>query len=75
MKLLGIHWGQFPEVWELENPYASKSIIHDASLVTDGAYVKGFSGMTCVIPAVCIVKLLKSAMVEGQRTDTNYHLP
>lgn len=47
-KLLGIHWGQFPEEWELQDPKRLKKSRRD--LIVNGAYVTGLSGMTCVIP-------------------------
>jgi hypothetical protein len=53
MKLLGIHWGQFPEIWQL-----SAGQIEEASLITDGKYVKGMSGMTCVCPSSAIWEVL-----------------
>jgi hypothetical protein len=53
MKLLGIHWGQFPEKWELR-----EGGITEADLITDGQYVKGLSGMTCVCPCSAIQELL-----------------
>ena len=59
MKLLGIHWGQFPELWELKG---GPSIFKESSrsLVKNGAHIEGVSGMTCVIPAWQILELLNS---------------
>jgi hypothetical protein len=55
--LLGIHWGQFPEKWELkEKNELSESA--KKNLIIEGAYVEGMSGMTCVIPAWEIMRLL-----------------
>ena len=56
LKLLGIHWGQFPEEWELRNK--KKLSESKVPLILDGASVKGFSGMTCVIPASHILEVL-----------------
>jgi hypothetical protein len=56
-ELLGIHWGQFPERWELHNANALKEARKD--LIVEGGYVKGMSGMTCVIPAWNILEVLK----------------
>lgn len=57
LKLLGIHWGQFPEKWELRD----KSKLQEArkDLILDGAYVEGLSGMTCVIPARQIMEIFQ----------------
>ncbi len=63
MKLLGIHWGQFPEEWEL----TSKSPA-EASLIREGQYVKGFSGMTCVCPSSAILELLNLPEFKEMRS-------
>lgn len=56
-RLLGIHWGQFPEKWELkERDEISEARKND--LIVEGAYVEGMSGMTCVVPAWEINRLL-----------------
>jgi hypothetical protein len=67
MKLLGIHWGQFPEQWELSRRVDSseKTERGEASLIVDGQYVKGLSGMTCVVPSWDILNVLgHSRLVE-----------
>jgi hypothetical protein len=55
-QLLGIHWGQFPEKWELRD----KSTLGESrkDLIVEGGYVEGMSGMTCVIPAWNIIEVL-----------------
>ena len=63
MKFLGIHWGQFPEDWELR----SNADLTEASLITDGAYVRGLSGMTCVIPSSQILRLLDMPELKKKR--------
>ena len=53
---LGIHWGQFPEDWEIkENIVPTK-------------YVRGVSGMTMVIPAQKILDLLNVEKLKMRRT-------
>ena len=55
--LLGIHWGQFPELWEI----ICKEDVPEAArrgLVTVGNYIKGMSGMTVVIPSYKILEVL-----------------
>jgi hypothetical protein len=67
-KLLGIHWGQFPERWEL----GQKNDMSEArklSLASEGGYVEGFSGMTCVIPAWQIMEVLDLPSLKGPRDD------
>jgi hypothetical protein len=66
LKLLGIQWGQFPEQWEIGKKTAQETA--EAPLVTEGGYVTGFSGMSCVIPATDIPLLL--ALPELKR-----HIP
>jgi hypothetical protein len=68
MKLLGIHWGQFPEEWEIKESGKSKPQ-REASLITQGAYVKGLSGMTCVCPASAILEVLNMPEIKKQRED------
>lgn len=48
MKLLGIHWEQFPELWELSGPQgpAGREDESEAELITEGQYVRGLSGIT-----------------------------
>jgi hypothetical protein len=55
--LLGIQWGQFPELWEFERGLDGEASRRQG-LVVEGAYIKGMSGMTCVIPAWWIDELL-----------------
>ncbi|MEQ8667278.1 MAG: serine protease [Rhodospirillales bacterium] len=66
MKLLGIHWGQFPEMWEIKKG-VTKTQASDSALVTEGDYVKGFSGMTCVCPAWAIWDLLNKPELAKMR--------
>ena len=67
-KLLGIHWGQFPELWELKNKYGVKSSAQrEAALVEDGQYVEGLSGMTLVIPSANIRDILYLPELEAMR--------
>ena len=65
LTLLGVLWGQFPERWELRE----KSPLDQGrkDLITEGAYVQGMSGMTCVIPAWQILELLEIPELEKLR--------
>jgi hypothetical protein len=66
--LLGIHSSQFPERWELTSGGAK--IEHEAGavpLVREGAYVKGLSGMTCVLPAWYILEVLNLPRLKKHR--------
>ena len=67
-KFLGIHWGQFPEEWELRQG-SSMSEARKKGLITDGAYVKGMSGMTCVIPAWQIMEVFELPQLKKIRAE------
>lgn len=65
-RLLGLHWGQFPEEWELRR-VSKVSEARKKGLITEGAYVKGMSGMTCVIPAWHIMEVLQMPRLRELR--------
>jgi hypothetical protein len=65
LKLLGIHWGQFPEEWELKRGGMQPKTEH--LLIVEGEYVKGLSGMTCVSPAYAIMEVLNLPVLQNQR--------
>jgi hypothetical protein len=65
MRLLGIHFAQFPELWELSDKQ-KLSESHEP-LITEGKYVKGLSGMTCVLPAWNIKEILNMPKLRAQR--------
>lgn len=69
MKLLGIHWGQFPESWRVDEK--KTSAVQQASLVTDGRYVEGLSGMTCVAPASAIMEALNDPRLRQAREKSD----
>lgn len=79
---LGIHWGQFHERLELRNrsssvgwrgwPLFKKRRIGEGegiTLETDGTYVEGFSGMTCVIPSWSILEVLNMQKLKDRRGE------
>lgn len=65
LKLLGIQWGQFPEVWEVKGKAARPA--EEAVLISDGQFVAGFSGMSCVVPAHQILRLLNDPRFAYER--------
>ena len=73
IKILGIHYAQFPEEWELKQR-AGNAPMTQAALKADSHYVQGLSGMTCVVPADDIRKLLHSAELTRMRDAVNAHL-
>jgi hypothetical protein len=67
--VLGIHFAQFPELRELtDKQRLSES--HEP-LITEGKYVKGLSGMTCVLPAWTILEVLNMPKLRAQRDKLN----
>jgi len=68
MKLLGIHWGQFYEKWSLKRLGKGQTVF-ESSLITDGEYVQGLSGMTCVCPSSAIWELLHEPEFIEQRAN------
>ena len=71
--MLGIHYAQFPEEWELKQK-DGKDPITQAALQADSHYIHGLSGMTCVVPAVDIRNLLYSPELTRMRDAINGHL-
>lgn len=70
--LLGIHFAQFPEEWELTDGQ-KKQAAKEASepLILEGKYVKGLSGMTCVLPAWTILEVLNMPKLKAIRDADN----
>jgi hypothetical protein len=73
--LLGIHWGQFPEDMEIKDKKQLEG--ETTSLILDGKYVKGLSGMTCVLPAWIILEVLNMPKLKKLREahDTGVFAP
>jgi hypothetical protein len=62
--LLGVHWGQFPERWEV-SALEDGAETQESWQTGDRAYVKGLSGMTCVAPAWAILELLDTPAIKA----------
>jgi hypothetical protein len=65
IKLLGIHWGQFPEQWEIK--FKKKTIIGEVSSHADPRYIEGMSGMTLAIPAWTLREFLDMRKFVDER--------
>ncbi len=74
MMLLGLHWGQFPEAWEIGEGRSDRTETLNPSLITSGRYVQGMSGMTCVIPAGAILEVLKLPELAAIHRGTEKNL-
>ena len=62
--LLGIHWGQFPEEWEIKD---KTTLSEAASLKIEGKVISGLSGMTCVLPSTRLIDLLNKENLKSRR--------
>ena len=70
--LLGIHFAQFPELWEISSGINKvRAPASSVPLIVEGAYVKGLSGMSCVLPAWCILEVLDSPKLRDARNAAN----
>jgi hypothetical protein len=66
--LLGIHCAQFPELWEVT---AEGKLRHESGepLLTGGRYIRGYSGMTVVIPSWVIREVLDMPILKEWRRN------
>ena len=66
LAVLGIHYAQFPERWEIAKgtPGAVTSV-SEAPLTKDGDQVIGMSGMTCVLPSYCIREVFELPKIKA----------
>jgi hypothetical protein len=58
VKLLGIHWGQFQEKWDIGSRKKSATKTNAVKLTGNTKYVEGMSGMTLAAPAWAIMEIL-----------------
>jgi hypothetical protein len=65
VKFLGLHWGSFPEQWELK--YEKAAVAHAKSLSTNPEYVKGMSGMSLAVPGSAILEMIHSPKYKQER--------
>ncbi|WP_256807804.1 trypsin-like peptidase domain-containing protein [Bradyrhizobium sp. Bra64] len=72
IKLLGIHYAQFPESWELKAKQTT-STVTQAVLQADSHYVEGLSGMTCVVPAADIMRIYNRPELVAMREMSEQH--
>jgi hypothetical protein len=66
---LGIHFAQFPEEWEVRSGARKSEAKPRVPLIEDGAYVRGLSGMTCVLPAWSIREVLNLPRLKRWREE------
>jgi hypothetical protein len=67
---LGIHIGQFPEIWKIKGRKVEAIPAEGAELNATEQHIEGLSGMTCVVPMQEVRKLLDlpklKALIEKQ---------
>jgi hypothetical protein len=70
LALLGIHFSQFIELWEIgrEQMPKTEGLV---PLIRTGQYVKGLSGMTCVLPAWAIWDVLNMPKLKKEREEAD----
>jgi hypothetical protein len=74
LALLGIHFAQFPEQWEIGKATPNRKIGESTGavpLIQEGQYVKGLSGMTCLLPAWTIWEVLNLKELKEVRDKVN----
>jgi hypothetical protein len=71
VSLLGIHYAQFPEIWELKHGALPNEESGSVPLIREGAYVKGMSGMTCALPVWSILEVLNMPKLKKAREDND----
>lgn len=76
--LLGVHWGQFSELWEITQDgrmiQSASRILQPDGYFVPGKYVKGVSGMSCVCPIWALDDLLESDDVKAIMDADNAEL-
>jgi hypothetical protein len=65
--LLGVHVGQFPEMWELKAGQISETALTRGA---NAAFVRGMSGMTVAIPAWSLLEFLNMPQFKQFRDST-----
>ena len=67
LMLLGIHYAQFPELWEVTEKGKLLNKETREPLLTEGKYIRGLSGMTCILPAWHILEVLNMPAAKSHR--------
>lgn len=70
---LGIHCGQFPEVWEVER--RARHAQAESAVLIEGDFIRGLSGLTLVAPAWEIAELLQCERFKQERARRDVMRP
>lgn len=65
IRFLGLHWGQFPEQWEISDGKIPSA--HGTIVSVSERYIKGMSGMTLAVPAWDIWEFLEEPIFQRER--------
>ncbi|WP_144299925.1 trypsin-like peptidase domain-containing protein [Elioraea rosea] len=71
LMFLGIHFGQFSEIWDITTAPGSPSGNYEGSvpLISKKSIIYGLSGMTCVLPAWSILEVLDHPSIRNPRDE------
>ena len=72
LMLLGIHFAQFPEPWQIREGKATPT--NEGEPLIAGKYVQGMSGMTCVLPAWAIREVLEMPKLRAKRAEADLQI-
>jgi hypothetical protein len=64
VKMLGIHWGQFPEKWKVTAIGKVKPSSQPRRFIGE-TEIEGLSGMTCAIPSWALLELLNDPRAQA----------
>jgi hypothetical protein len=72
VRLLGVHWGQFPEKWKI-TPTGRVKLGEAERRFIGEAEIDGLSGMTCATPSWAVLELMKEKkitdLIESQEQE------
>jgi hypothetical protein len=72
VKFLGVHMGQFPEMWELREDKSKREGVLLGGAST--AYVRGMSGMSVAVPSWTLMEFLDMAAFKQGRATLTEHV-
>ena len=75
LAVLGVHYAQFPERWQITRATKGKSGHEGVTVEEQSDYVSGMSGMTKVVPASAILELLESPKLRAHFDALNVPPP
>lgn len=74
LTLLGIHVGQFPEIWRIKSVKTAAPPAEAVELTATEQHIEGVSGMTCVAPISAVLALLEAPALKKRIEDAEKEL-